>query len=144
MEKNNSLIKEENQDIEIIKEELNIPKSIKFNLEEEDRVRFRYRAKNILGKDYIPRMVPITDDLKTWRVLITQDILPGIKKQDLIPCFEIRNGVAFTKLDCQIVKKDLSFEFRGSIDSILHQLEKITGIKEGLEISIPERGIAKA
>ena len=116
MKKNQTFIKE---DIKRLKSEFNIPEDIDLNLRHYYRLYFKSVTKKLLGYDLHALMEPEDNDLKIWSIFIKKDLLPSSKGK-----------IFLSTPQCCIKENSMTFEFRGTINDILHQLYLISDGKE--------------
>ena len=109
----------EEKDIERLKSEFNIPEDIDLNLRHYYRLYFKSVTKKLLGYDLHALMEPEDNDLKIWSIFIKKDLLPSSKGK-----------IFLSTPQCCIKENSMTFEFRGTINDILHQLYLISDDKE--------------
>ena len=109
----------EEEDIERLKSEFNIPEDVDLNLRHYHRLYFKSVTKKLLGYDLHALMEPEDNDLKIWRILIKKDLLPSSKGK-----------IFLSTPQCSIKENSMTFELRGTINDILHQLYLISDDKE--------------
>ena len=109
----------EEKDIERLKSEFNIPEDIDLNLRHYYRLYFKSVTKKLLGYDLHAFMEPEDNDLKIWSIFIKKDLLPSSKGK-----------IFLSTPQCCIKENSMTFEFRGTINDILHQLYLISDDKE--------------
>ena len=107
------------EDIERLKSEFNIPEDIDLNLRHYYRLYFKSVTKKLLGYDLHALMEPEDNDLKIWSIFIKKDLLPSSKGK-----------IFLSTPQCCIKENSMTFEFRGTINDILHQLYLISDDKE--------------
>ena len=109
----------EEKDIERLKSEFNIPEDIDLNLRHYYRLYFKSVTKKLLGYDLHALMEPEDNDLKIWSIFIKKDLLPSSKGK-----------IFLSTPQCCIKENSMTFELRGTINDILHQLYLISDDKE--------------
>ncbi len=109
----------EEEDIERLKLEFNIPEDIDLNLRHYYRLYFKSVTKKLLGYDLHALMEPEDNDLKIWSIFIKKDLLPSSKGK-----------IFLSTPQCSIKENSMTFELRGTINDILHQLYLISDDKE--------------
>ena len=109
----------EEEDIERLKSEFNIPEDVDLNLRHYHRLYFKSVTKKLLGYDLHALMEPEDNDLKIWRILIKKDLLPSSKGK-----------IFLSTPKCCIKENSMTFKFQGTINDILHQLYLISDDKE--------------
>ena len=115
MKKNKTFIKE---DVKRLKLEFNIPEDINLTQKHQERLYFKSVTKHLLGYDLHAIMDSEDNDLKIWKILIKKDLLP-------------HSGKIFLSTPlCDIKENSMTFEFKGTINDVLHQLYLISNSEE--------------
>ena len=109
----------EEEDIERLKSEFNIPEDVDLTQKNQKRLYFKSVTKKLLGYDLHALMEPEDNDLKIWSIFIKKDLLPSSKGK-----------IFLSTPQCSIKENSMTFELRGTINDILHQLYLISDDKE--------------